>query len=85
MCVHVQLFRTFPDDLDAVEERIHEYQAQADLCRGIDEEVQCVGLGGGENISVCVTLRWGRSYSVCGDRTCRAVCVVLCSEGCEGV
>jgi chromosome segregation ATPase len=34
----MSMFNTFPDDLDEVEERIHECQAQADLCMGIDEE-----------------------------------------------
>ena len=37
--MYIQMFNTFPDDLDEVEERIHECQAQADLCMGIDEEV----------------------------------------------
>ena len=56
------MFNTFPDDWDEVEERIHECQAQADLCMGIDEEVhtyiatQCsvshdIALGG------CYTVR----------------------------
>ena len=33
------MFNTFPEDLDGVEEVIHECRAQADLCMGIDEEV----------------------------------------------
>ena len=55
----MQVFNMFPDELDGVEEMIHECQAQADLCMGIDEEVGGVGW-----VGECVCVWVGVSGSV---------------------
>ena len=53
LCVLLQIFNTFPEGLDDLEEMIHERQAQADLCVGIDEQVcLCVHV----HVSKCVCI-----------------------------
>ena len=39
----LQEFHNLPSELDAIEEQIHEYQAQADMCMGTDENVSMHG------------------------------------------
>ena len=45
------IFAMFPNELNKVEDKIHELRAQAELCEGTDRSVSTVGVVNGDHMT----------------------------------